>query len=55
VEIKSGGAKLDYKNQRKVMEYYSGLEAIQPVYISIILNELPDKITIDRVQFIGID
>jgi hypothetical protein len=54
VEIKSGGAKLDYKNQRKVMEYYSGLEAIQPVYISIIIIQLPDKIPIYCFHFIGI-
>jgi len=55
VEIKSGGAKLDYNNQRTVMEYYSGIEGVQPVYISVTLNELPDKITIERVQFIGQD
>lgn len=53
VEIKSGGAKLDYNNQRTVMEYYSGIEGVQPVYISVTLKELPDKITIERVQFIG--
>ena len=55
VEIKSGGAKLDYNNQRTVMEYYSGIEGVQPLYISVTLNELPDKITTEKVQFIGLD
>lgn len=35
VEIKTGEAKLDYQNQRTVMEYYSQKEGIQPLYIRL--------------------
>ena len=37
------------------MEYYFGIEGVQPLYISVTLNELPDKITTEKVQFIGLD
>lgn len=52
VEIKTGGAKLDYRTQREVMEYVSTREDTQPIYVQIGVDGLPETFTIERLQFI---
>ena len=53
VEIKTGGASLDYQNQRKVMEYYSDKDGMQSLYIHVNIDDIPESYLIDRVEFIG--
>lgn len=52
VEIKTGGATLDYDNQRRVMEVVAEQDAVQPIYVRLGIEDLPETVTIERFEFI---
>lgn len=53
VEIKTGAAKLDYQNQREVMEHTSKRPNYQCIYIQVDIDDLPDKYQISNIELIG--
>jgi len=50
IEIKTGAAKLDYDNQRTVMEYLSAEDRTQPMLIKVDIESVPDSYSIESIQ-----